>query len=115
MVRRFVHFDVLCTANRMGNPYQRIIFKLFSYGEKSPGQAEDICLHQGCQLRGPKKQILGFFGKIVQGIFLTNTWTGVLQIFLQFWVGNTVFTVPVLCNAKYPKMHEAGNQTLFNF
>jgi hypothetical protein len=48
--------------------------------------------------------------------FSTNIWTfKVLKRFYKIWVGSTVFTVPVLCNAKYPKMHEAANNTLFKF
>jgi hypothetical protein len=71
MVRRFVHFEVLCTAKyRYGEKclHRKIKFYLRTGNQPSaykqlssncsvrgkiagPGRAEDICLHQGSQLR----------------------------------------------------------------
>jgi hypothetical protein len=66
MVRRFMHFEVLCIAKyrygenflhrkikfylRTGNPpsaYKQLSSKSSRTGQKSPGWAEEICLHQG--------------------------------------------------------------------
>jgi hypothetical protein len=70
MFRRFKHFEVLCTAKyrygekflhrkikfylRTGYPpsaYKQYLQTVLVW-ENPPGRAEDICLYQGCQLRG---------------------------------------------------------------
>jgi hypothetical protein len=70
MVRRFVHFGVLVIeeyrygektfhlnvnlfpVGKSTDSISKFVFKEFSYGEKSPGRAKDICKHKGCQLKG---------------------------------------------------------------
>jgi hypothetical protein len=49
---------------RVNNHPQTVLVrgKIAGPGRAGPGRAEDICLHQGCHLRGfLKNQILGFF------------------------------------------------------
>jgi hypothetical protein len=95
MVRRSVHFEVLCSAKyryhysekflhrkikfylRTRNPPSA--YKQLSSNSSLTGKnrrAQDICLYQGCQLRGfsPKKANFGILLKNVQGIFYTNIW-----------------------------------------
>jgi hypothetical protein len=99
MVRRFVHFEwkvllrwkIVCTltlnsVREIRHSVWIIIFKQFSYGEKSPGQAEDICLHQGCQLRGffcLTKQIFWFFWKTLRAYF--RPISGLLKCWKDFF------------------------------
>jgi hypothetical protein len=135
MFRRVVHFAVLCIAkywygekifhlngrffpftgnptsaykqlsshssrtgeNRRARPKKFVYIRVANLGDFSPNKA-----HFGGSFEKPSGHLLDQY--LLKRFFLKILLAALLY-----------FTVPVHCNAKYPKLHESANRKLFKF